>query len=291
MVETVGTAVRAMVEQTDSQYEVLVVDGGSSDGSQGVLRGLEDKHDRVRVILDRSGECDWLGGDRNISFEEARGEFVLESLDADNLYYYGIIKDFVRIFNSIKTHRHSSFYLSGPSINIAPRSLLLDVPYRDLGGAEDRDLWRRLFARDALIWLDAGPVGHALGYDFGLRGEITRDLHGKETELRTGVTLASCLRYALTPGHPHVLERERPLPIEVVKRGYDLVTWPYAALRARGKESWPAPAGFERKGALEQAIVDQRMTLPELEAEYGFYLDRDEFSAAGRRAFVEYAHG
>lgn len=291
MVETVGTAIRSMVEQADDRYEVVIVDGGSTDGSREVLADLANEYDRVRAVLNRADECDWLGGDRNISFEEARGEYVLESLDTDDFYHHGVIDDFIRVFHEVEASRTGEFFFSGRGLNVAPRDLLLDVPYHDVGGTEDRDLWRRLFDRDALVWFDHGQVACSLGYDFDLRGEVSRDLHGKETDFRTGVTLSSCIRYTLSAGHPYVLERERPFSLEVLKRGYDLLTYPYAYWRARGKVQWPAPEAYREKGTLEYTIVENQRTLPELESEYDFHLNRSEFSAAGRRAFVDYADG
>jgi glycosyltransferase involved in cell wall biosynthesis len=289
MADTIEASLRSILDQIDpDDFEVVVVDGGSTDGSREILRRLNDEYSNLHIVLNRSGECDWLGGDRNISFKESRGEYVFESMDTDDGYFDGIVTDFLRVFHAVERNHDNEFFFSGRGINIAPRSLLLDVPYRDVGGAEDRDLWRRLFARDALVWFDHGQVSESLGYDFDLRGEISRDLHGKETEFRTGVTLSSCLRYALSTGHSYILERERPLPLEILKRGYDLVTYPYVYWRARDKKQWPAPEPYQKKGKLERAIAENRRTLTELEDEYGFYLDRSEFSAAGRQAFVEY---
>jgi hypothetical protein len=79
------------------------------------------------------------------------------------------------------------------------------------------------------------------------------------------------------------------LPAEVAKRLYDLVTFPYAYLKARGRERHEAPPEFREKGTLERRIVETRKTLPELEAAYDFHLDRDSFSDAGYEAFVAYA--
>lgn len=290
MAETIEESLRSMVEQVDEElYEVVVVDGGSTDGSRGILRELEAEFDNLRAVLDRSDECDWLGGDRNISFEESRGEYVLESLDTDDYYHEGVIEDFVEIFHALEAQVDRPFFLSGRGMNIAPRGLLLDVPYYDVGGAEDRDHWRRLYARDALIWLDHGHVSDSLGYDFDLRGEISRDIHGKITDFQSGVSFWSAIRWTLHHEHHYIFERPRSLPREVLKRLYDLATFPYAYLKSLPLERHEAPAEFRRKGALEARIAATRMTLPEMEAHYGFEVDCDEFSEAGRKAFCEYA--
>lgn len=290
MVDTVERSLRSMADQVDSEtFEVVVVDGGSTDGSRDVIRDLADEYPHLRAVLNRSDERDWLGGDRNVSFEESRGEYVLESMDTDDYYFEGVVDDFLRVFHAVEEHRDGEFFLSGRGINVAPRSLLLEVPYYDLGGAEDRDLWRRLYARDALVWFDHGQVARSLGYDFDLRGEISRDIHGKICDFQSGISFWSAMRWAVTHEKLGVFERERSLPREVAKRLYDLVTFPYAYLNALPRERHEAPPTFRRRGALEERIVETRKALPELEAAYGFEIDRDEFSQAGYEAFVAYA--
>lgn len=287
MADTLERSLRSMLDQVDSRFEVVVVDGGSTDGSQDILRRLEREYDRLRVIVDRGDESDWLGGDRNISFEESRGEYVLESLDTDDRYYDGVIEDFVRIYTRLEESVPEPFFLSGRGINMAPRELLLEVPYRDLGGAEDRDVWRRLFARDAIVWIDNGPVAEQAGYHKSLWDEVRRDIHGKVCDFQAGISFWSTIRWTLSHEHYYILERRRPPAIEFPKRLYDLATFPCAYLLALRKERYEAPPEFRRKGALERRIAAEKMTLAELEERYGFRMDRDEFSAAGRRAFCE----
>lgn len=285
MAETLEASLRSMIDQVDDRFEVVVVDGGSTDGSQKILRRLEAEYPNLRAVLDRTDEADWLGGDRNISFEESRGEYVLESLDTDDRYYDGIVEDFVTIYHALETVVDRDFFLSGTGINMAPRRLLLDVPYYDLGGAEDRDFWRRLYHRDALIWLDHGPVSDQIGYHKTLRDRIRRDLHGKVCDFQSGVSFWSTIRYTLHHDHYYILEEKRPLPLEFVKRLYDLVTYPYAYLKALPEHRHEAPPEFGRRGALERKIAETKMTLAALEERYGFRVDRDELSPAGRRAY------
>jgi glycosyltransferase involved in cell wall biosynthesis len=290
MVDTVEESLRSMADQVDpEQFEVVVVDGGSTDGSRDLLREVADEYPHVRAVLDRSDECNWLGGDRNISFQESRGDHVLESMDTDDYYFDGVVDDFLRVYHAVERNRGGEFFFSGRGINVAPRSLLLAVPYYDLGGAEDRDLWRRLYARDALVWFDHGQVARSLGYDFDLRDEIKRDIHGKVCDFQSGISLPSALAWAVSHEKHGVFERERSVPAEVAKRLYDLVTFPYAYLKSIPRDRHEAPPGFRRKGTLERTIVETRKTLPELEEHYGFRVDRESFSDAGYEAFVEYA--
>jgi glycosyltransferase involved in cell wall biosynthesis len=288
MADTLEESLRSIADEVNpDRFEVVVVDGGSTDGSQDVLRRLEGEYDHVRAVLDRQDEMDWLGGDRNVSFEESRGEYILESLDTDDRYYDGIIEDFVTIYHELEPHIDRDFFLSGTGINMAPRSLLMEVPYYDLGGAEDRDFWRRLYTRDALIWLDHGPVSDQIGYHKSLRDRISRDIHGKICDFQSGISFWSTIAYTLHHEHYYILEERRSQPVEFVKRLYDLVTYPYAYLKSLTGHRHDAPPEFRRRGALERRIAETRRTLPELETEYGFRVNRDALSPAGREAYLQ----
>jgi glycosyltransferase involved in cell wall biosynthesis len=275
-----------MLKQVDPEvFEVVVVDGGSTDGSRTILRDLEEEYSHLRVVLNRSEERDHLGGDRNISFEEARGEYVLESLDTDDRYFDGVIEDFVDIYHQLESGIDEPFFLSGTGINMAPRNLLLDIPYYDLGGAEDRDFWRRLFANDALVWLEHGPVSEEIGYHMDFRDELNRDVHGKICDFQSGITLRSALAWSLYHERHFILERDRGPLLNTIKRPYDFVSHLYAYLKSRGRDHHQAPAGFEKKGTLEQRISEERATLPELADRYDIEVDYSDFSENGRPAF------
>lgn len=286
MADTLEHSLRSMVEQVDSdEFEVVVVDGGSTDGSRDILRALDDEYYNLRAVLDRSEECGHLGGDRNISFEEAYGEYVLESLDTDDRYFDGIIEDFVSIYHQLEPGVDGQFFLSGTGINMAPRELLLDVPYYDLGGAEDRDFWRRLFAHDALVWLEHDPVSEEIGYHMSLCDELRRDIHGKTCDFQSGITLRSALLWSLSHDRHFILERDRGPLLNVLKRPYDFVSHLYAYARARGGDHHEAPPGFERKGELEHRIAEVRGTLSELADRFDVDVDLGGFSEAGRKAY------
>lgn len=286
MADTLEPSLRSIVEQVPAdEYEIIVVDGGSTDGSRDILHSLEQEYSNLRAVLNRAEECDDLGGDRNISFEESRGDYILESMDTDDHYFEGIVEDFVSIFHQLENNANSPFFLSGTGINMAPRDLLLDIPYYDLGGAEDRDFWRRLFANDALVWLEHGPVSEEIGYHMDLRDQVRRDIHGKVCDFQSGITLRSALKWSLSHKRYWILERDRGPLQNTLKKGYDFISHLHSYLKARGREKHAAPPGFEKKGRLEQRIAGERATLHELANKYSVEIDCSEFSENGRRAF------
>jgi len=76
----VGATVRSALDQDFSDYEVIVVDDGSTDDTQVVLATFGDK---IRVL---KHENSGLGASRNYGLREARGEYVA-LLDDDDIWF------------------------------------------------------------------------------------------------------------------------------------------------------------------------------------------------------------
>lgn len=77
---TIGAAVESVLRQTRSDWELIVVDDGSTDGTGAVLAGIADA--RVMVLRqDRGGPS----AARNRALAAARGEFVAP-IDADDVW-------------------------------------------------------------------------------------------------------------------------------------------------------------------------------------------------------------
>lgn len=85
-VSTITDAVESALSQTaDFKYNVIVIDNHSTDGTTGVLRGLADKYDNLKVIIPAFSDLG-IGGCWNEGVNSAHcGRFAVQ-LDSDDLY-------------------------------------------------------------------------------------------------------------------------------------------------------------------------------------------------------------
>ncbi len=76
----VGQAVQSVLNQTFTDFELICVDDGGTDGSMDVVRGFTDP--RIRIVCQ---ENRGLAGARNTGIWHAKGEFVA-LLDSDDVW-------------------------------------------------------------------------------------------------------------------------------------------------------------------------------------------------------------
>jgi glycosyltransferase involved in cell wall biosynthesis len=79
--EHLAEAVRSIQAQTHRRWELLVVDDGSTDGSQALAEELAAGDDRIRVLSLRHGGAAQAA---NAGIEEARGDMIAR-MDADDV--------------------------------------------------------------------------------------------------------------------------------------------------------------------------------------------------------------
>jgi glycosyltransferase involved in cell wall biosynthesis len=79
---TVGAAARSVVMQTLHDWEMIVIDDGSSDDSGSIVEGLDDR--RIRLV--RETRSAGLAARLNQAVALARGEFIAR-MDADDICF------------------------------------------------------------------------------------------------------------------------------------------------------------------------------------------------------------
>jgi glycosyltransferase involved in cell wall biosynthesis len=86
----IGEALDSISAQTYENWELIVVEDGSRDGTEWIVREFARRHKRHRVDFSRSPRNLGLGYTRNLTFAKARGEFVA-ILDADDRWLPGFL--------------------------------------------------------------------------------------------------------------------------------------------------------------------------------------------------------
>lgn len=76
-------AIDSVLKQTFRGFELLIIDNGSTDGTQAVVEGIKDPRLRYIRNPNPSGSCD---GPRNMGIEAAEGSLVA-FLDDDDIWY------------------------------------------------------------------------------------------------------------------------------------------------------------------------------------------------------------
>lgn len=176
-------SLESLLDVLPAESELIVVDGGSTDGSVEILRGLEACDDRLRVVVSPSN----LGEGRQIAFERARGEICVQHVDTDRAYTPAV-RDLLEVFTELEERgEHDDLVLctldslyasrpgpiheaggwpplgrveervfverlcrSGATLRVLPVSLSRELPTADTASARARARKWRLTARDLL---------------------------------------------------------------------------------------------------------------------------------------------
>jgi glycosyltransferase involved in cell wall biosynthesis len=116
-------AIQSVLNQTHSDFELIVVDDGSTDGGAAVVESVIDP--RVRLIRQPNGG---VSKARNRGVQEARADWV-SFLDADDEYEPEFLK---RIFEFIRDHADADLALVGTNHYFGDRSnVALQKPKED----------------------------------------------------------------------------------------------------------------------------------------------------------------
>ncbi len=172
-------AVQSLLQQTAApeDYEVIIIDNGSTDGSQEVARSMAESSTRVRVRLveeTRTG----IAFARNTSFEEASGEYVA-SIDDDAAAEPDWI---ARIIDIIRTEKSPPIAIGGkyiPLYEVPKPSWFLDS-YEIRTWGEERRYMRRgesfaasnmVVRKDAFMQVGGFPTNVGMSGDKLMIGE------------------------------------------------------------------------------------------------------------------------
>jgi glycosyltransferase involved in cell wall biosynthesis len=123
-------SIDSALAQTFKDFEVLIVDDGSTDSTPHIIKEYEGKYEKVRSITKETntGQPDA----RNIGIKEARGEFIVE-LDADDVIMPNTLELAVEEFEKDPTLDvvYGDLFQTDENLNVQRR-----MEYRDLSEDE-----------------------------------------------------------------------------------------------------------------------------------------------------------
>lgn len=261
MGDTIERTLRSVLEQTNEDYEVLVVDGGSTDDSITTLRRIDREYENFRYISLGDPQSRTIGADRHLSVQESSGDYLLLHIDADDCYD-DALPDLLDIFHQIESQTDRELVLVGSHITVISRDHLIALgSYRDLPAAEDIDLWRRaILDEDSLfIWLDCDPFWEHISDSKTTIEKLRRSVNMKVGEFQFGITLRSSVSWSLNESAGW-------------KQVYGAVTSVLAYMISKRYERYDSYEGLTSKVALKSRILPD-MDVTEIEAKYGIEVD------------------
>jgi len=180
---TLRETIQSVMDQTFDNWEVVIVDDGSTDGTRSLAEGLASANPRIRVIAQENRGS---GGAYNTAVRNAHAD-LLVMLSADDL----LLPTHLEVFNaSIEQHPEASvftsdgFYLyddgrrerAHPETGWATPSgctlaELLSACFYGVGATYRRDVFaavdgfrENIYAEDYLFWLQALAAGFTHRY-------------------------------------------------------------------------------------------------------------------------------
>lgn len=148
---TLAVSVESIITQINDEYEIVVVDSRSTDGSVKILEDYATKG-RISLILRKC--CRGVG--RQIAFENSAGEYIIADLDTDDIFRHEL-SDLVSLYH---TRCEGKLLLAttdknrwASNVTVGPRSLIQRLGgWRNLQWGEDWDLWRRASREGSFRW-------------------------------------------------------------------------------------------------------------------------------------------
>lgn len=148
-VETIRLSLESILSQIDDEFEVIVVDSYSTDGTLEYLKDLADKG-KIRLITQKCSR----GVGRQIALQHARAKYVIARVDMDEIYN-PIIKKLAEYY--VRTSRElGEFVLYAGQIGgfyfSTKRFILRIKGWKDLQWGENYELNKRLIDSNKL-WI------------------------------------------------------------------------------------------------------------------------------------------
>lgn len=160
---SIGDTIRSVMAQTRRDFELLIVNDGSTDNLEEAIAPFAAVEPRLRIVPQRNGG---LAAARNRGLAESRGEFVA-FLDADDIWH----PDFLKLLSAALESNGDAAFAYAHSFRIDKANRLVPVPH-----------WRHTPRHDFTGLLTLNSVGNGSAALF--RSRAVRNRGGFDVSLR-----------------------------------------------------------------------------------------------------------
>lgn len=245
-VDTIDDHLDSVLPQTDDWFEVVVVDGGSDDGTTERIRKRADESPAAIRVVAQTGSG--IGQARQQCVDEARGTYLLEQVDADMVYadcFEPLLDYYLEAIEE-----EGPFQLQTHGLRITPREL-----HEELGGwrpfpyaFEDNELTRRFVGAGSYRLMDV-RVGRHPDPENDFATAFRRYLYNHRERFRSGISPW----YALS----HLFQSELPWWRKVMDIGTIAATYLWGVGMEQFDTFDPAdPLAYETFGRLLEGCSD-----------------------------------
>ncbi|MGD0477855.1 MAG: glycosyltransferase family 2 protein [Nitrososphaerales archaeon] len=142
---TLEKSLESVLNQINDEFEVVIVDNKSNDGSEKILKKYEEE--RKITLIQR--KCS-RGIGRQTALENASGKYIISGLDMDDTFRPSLIPLLRFYHDRVEGKLLSGF---GEATMVAPRELLTSLRgWHDLQFRENWELCRRAAGTDQYRW-------------------------------------------------------------------------------------------------------------------------------------------
>jgi len=174
--DAISETIESILGQTDRDFELIVVDDGSKDGTADVVKALARRDSRIQLVQQSNRG---LAGARNSALRASRGEFFA-LLDSDDLWEPSFLEEqlaVLRARDDVDIVTGNGFYLGGAKHGQVARPSPDPRPAPDLAaiiGDEWSVFIMSVFRRH--VYTTIGPFDESMrsneDYDFWLRAAV-----------------------------------------------------------------------------------------------------------------------
>ncbi|MGE7854448.1 glycosyltransferase [Bacillus paramycoides] len=170
--KVIAKTIRSILDSDYREFEVIVVDDGSKDGTSKVIQETFYKHPKVRLIQKENGG---KSSAMNLGFQQSRGEIIV-TLDADTIIAQDAISLMIKHFEN-----HNVAAVSG-NVKVGNRRNLLTT-WQHVEYITGFNLERRAFDELNCITVVPGAIGAWRKKNVVESGYLSEDTLAEDTDL------------------------------------------------------------------------------------------------------------